>query len=377
MFTVSKYLSVKRSLLFMVIGLVVFLVYLYFFIGIPRIVEVLSGIDSTQYIVFYSLSLLSVLASVFFWSAAWNSILSALSVKLTYRRSYLYYWVGYFSDLVLPCATVCGEITRLYLVEQDTHKGYGILAASAIANRIVAYTIVTIGLYSGAILIFLKPDIPTVISNLFVIFLIGVTIYYVVLVYLAVVKQAAKNITTVVNKILKALRPKKYKDKEAVAEESLQNYYEGFTRFRENRRLLIRPFVFHLTSYVLGIMVYILIFYALGIPATPEFYVVIYFIATAVQDAAASFSVGSLDIILASIFLLYGMDPGISGITALLLRSAGFWFPLFVGFICVQILGTRTLIARTPHLEKQIGQNVTGGKDDIPSPKPDIIGNPP
>ena len=51
---------------------------------------------------------------------------------------------------------------------------------------------------------------------------------------------------------------------------------------------------------------YVLIFYALGIPSTPEFYVVIYFVATTVQDVVASFSVGSLDIILVTIFVLYG-----------------------------------------------------------------------
>jgi hypothetical protein len=79
--------------------------------------------------------------------------------------------------------------------------------------------------------------------------------------------------------------------------------------------------------------------------------VVVYFIATAVQDAAASFSVGSLDIILASIFLLYGLNPGIRGITALLVRSAGFWFPLFVGFLAVQYMGARNLISQTPQLK--------------------------
>ncbi len=90
----------------------------------------------------------------------------------------------------------------------------------------------------------------------------------------------------------------------------------------------------------------------LGIPSTPEFYVVVYFIATAVQDAAASFSVGSLEIILASIFLLYGLNPGISAITALLVRSVGFWFPLFVGFLAVQYLGTKNLISQTPAVKK-------------------------
>ncbi len=348
----SKYVSVRRSLLFMVIGFIVFIIYLYFFIGIPRILTVISQVNSTQYIIFYSLALAAVLASVFFWSAAWNSILRALNVKLPYRRAYLYYWVGYFSDLVIPCATVCGELTRLYLVEQETKKGYGTLAASAITNRIVAYTIVTIGLYAGTVLILLKPGIPGFIVNLFVLFVVGVTLYLAVLVYLALFKEGANNITKIYKAILKKIKPNRVQEQQT--NESLTKYYEGFRAFRENKRLLIRPFIFHLISYILGLLVYILIFYALGIPSTPEFYIVIYFIATAVQDAAASFSVGSLDIILASIFILYGLNPGISGITALLLRSAGFWFPLFVGFLAVQILGTRNLISQAPQIKMQV-----------------------
>ncbi len=347
--SITKYLTIRRSLIFMALGIVVFIIYLYFFIGIPELTLVLSSINSTQYTIFYSLALLAVLSSVFFWSAAWNNILRALSINISYRRAYLYYWVGYFSDLVIPCATICGEVTRLYLVQNQTHKGYGVLAASAITNRIVAYTIVTIGLYAGAILIFLKPDVPPVITNLFVFFLIGVTIYLAVLLYLAFVKQAAANITKLYQKIRKALRPKNYQPSTQTGE-SLMSYYHGFRYFREKPRLLIKPLIYHLISYLLGLSVYILIFYALGIPSSPEFYVVIYFIATAVQDAAASLSVGSLEILLATIFLLYGLNPGVSGITALLLRSAGFWFPLFVGFVCVQFLGTRDLITHPPHL---------------------------
>ena len=116
---------------------------------------------------------------------------------------------------------------------------------------------------------------------------------------------------------------------------------------------------------LLGLSVYILFFTHLGIPHTPEFYVVVYFIATAVQDAAASFSVGSLDIILASIFLLYGLNPGISGITALLVRSVGFWFPLFVGFLAVQYLGTKNLISQTPLLEKDLREKADLSQTDL------------
>jgi conserved hypothetical protein len=338
----------------MLVGVAIFAVYLYFFIGIPKIIEVITSINSQQYIFYYTLALLSILASVFVWSVAWNIILRDLHVKVSYKRAYLYYWVGYFTDLVIPCATICGELTRLYLVEQETKKSYGTLAASAITNRIVAYSIVVIGLYSGAVLIFLKPGVPAVIANIFILFLVGVTIYAAVLLYLAFVKSAAQNINRLYQKILKAFRRKNYQETQAPPSgESLSNYYEGFRIFRENPRLLLKPFVFHLISYLLGLSTYIFIFAALGIPSpSPEFYIVVYFIATAVQDATAAFSVGSLDIILASIFILYGLDPATSGIAALLLRSVGFWFPLFVGFASVQLLGVRDIVEHSSHLHR-------------------------
>jgi len=331
----------------MVGGLVAFVIYLYFFIGIPKISRVLSDINSSQYAFYYSLALVCVLASVFVWSTAWNSILRTLSINISYRNAYLYYWAGYFADLILPCATICGELTRLYLIEKETRKDYGILAASAITNRIVAYTIVTIGLFTGATLIFLKPGISTVISNVFVFFLVAIAVYMTALLYLAFVESAARNFSKLYGKIFKALRPTKYQpDSEAQREISLAAYYTGFKKFRENPLFLIRPLILHGISYILGLFSYIFVFYALGIPSTPEFYVIVFFVATAVQDAAASFSVGSLDIILASIFILYGLNPGLSGITALLVRSVGFWFPLLMGFVAFQYLQTRNLITQ-------------------------------
>jgi uncharacterized protein (TIRG00374 family) len=355
--SLSKAFSVKRSVLVMVAGLVAFIIYLYFFIGIPKILRVLSGINSVQYAFFYSLSLLAVLASVFFWSAAWNSILRSLSVKISYHRAYLFYWVGYFSDLVLPCATVCGELTRLYLVKKETDKGYGTLASSAVSNRVVAYTIVTVGLYGGAFLIFLKPGVSSVVVNLFIVFLVGVSAYFSVLLYLAFFKQAAGNFSVIYVKVMKALRPKHFSPFiEMKAKASLSSYYDGFRLFREKPRLLVRPLVFHLTSYLLGLFAYVSIFYALGIPSTIEFYIVVYFIATAVQDIAASFSVGSLEAILTSIFVIYGLPVTNAVVTALFLRSAGFWFPLLVGFLAVQILGARTLISKVPELSEIEGK---------------------
>jgi len=176
--------------------------------------------------------------------------------------------------------------------------------------------------------------------------------------------------------ILKTFRPKRYRlYKIEKTKESLDDFYSGFKKFRENPKLLIKPFFFHTISYILGLSVYVLIFYALGIPSSnPAFYIVVFFIAVAVQDAAASFSVGSLEILLATIFLLYGINPGISGVAAVVLRSAGFWFPLFVGFICVQIVGAKNLLAAKPEdLKRTLERNKKGESKAKKKPSEETI----
>jgi uncharacterized protein (TIRG00374 family) len=334
----------------MILGLVVFFAYLYFFIGSSQILLVLKSINPMQYALYYSLAILAVLASVFCWSAAWNSILRTLSIKISYKKSYLYYWVGNFADLIVPCATVCGEVTRLYLVQKETNENYGAIAASSVTNRIVAYSVVTTGLFAGALLVLSKTNVPPMIGNLFILLVMGSVAYLAVLLVLAFYEGAADIFAKLYFKVNKRIRPNKNSPEDlAKVKETLSSFYQGFKVFRENPRALAKPFMFHIAAYVLGLSVYIFVFYALGIPApSPVFYIVVYFVATAFQDAIASFSVGSLDILLATIFILYGINSGTSGIAAIIIRTASFWFPLFVSFICVQIMGARNLFAVKP-----------------------------
>ncbi len=150
--------------------------------------------------------------------------------------------------------------------------------------------------------------------------------------------------------MLKIFSPKRYHVSNIEkTQKSLSDYYTGFQTFRHKPKLLVKPFLLHSISYLLGLSVYVLVFYALGIPSsTPQFYIVVFFITTAFQDSTASFSVGALEIFLATILVLYGISPGFSGIAAVVLRSAIFWFPLFVGFICVQIIGAKNLLDEKP-----------------------------
>jgi uncharacterized protein (TIRG00374 family) len=346
----------------MLIGLFVFALYLYFFAGFNNILVVLKGVDPMQYIFFYSLAIASILLGIFFWAASWRTVLRTLSVKISMKNAFLYYWVGYFVDLVVPCETVCGEVTRLYLVHKETYENYGSIAAGGITNRIVAYIIVVTGLYTSAILLFIRPNIPPLITSFFVFILVGASLYLGVLLYLAFSKEAAGKLASVGLKVLRKIRPKKYSSGELTEEtkESLAAFYNGFKIFREKPRHLVKPIIFLSLSFLLYLSAYILVFYALGIRSqTFAFFITIYFIAGSVQDAAAGLSVGTLDIILATLFILYGLNPALSGITAVLIRSVGFWFPLIVGYIVVQIVGAGKLLAPKPKSKTPIQPTTT------------------
>jgi uncharacterized protein (TIRG00374 family) len=345
----------------MFIGLAVFIVYLYFFAGFKNIVVVLQGINPIQYAFFYALAIGSVLLASFFWLLSWRNVLQKLNVRISVKNAFMYYWTGYFVDLVVPCETVCGELTRLYLVHKETDQDYGIVAAGGIANRIIAYIIVVAGLFSSAGLLFLKSHIPSVVLSVLILIMVGATVYLAVLLYLALSEKSAEKIASMGLRILRVLRPKKYRSDELSIEtkRSLASFYIGFKTFRERPSYLVKPFVYLAISWVFSLLQYVLVFFALGLSGEPfAFFIIIYFVAGSVTDAAAGFSVGTLDILLATIFVLYGLNPALSGITAALVRSVTFWSPLLIGYAIVQAFGAKKLLAPAPKEKSSSPQNI-------------------
>jgi hypothetical protein len=91
----------------------------------------------------------------------------------------------------------------------------------------------------------------------------------------------------------------------------------------------------------------VLVFEALGFQYLSfEFYILIYFVASAIQATTATLSVGSLDIILTTIFILYGIPKAVSGIAVVVLRGAIYWIPLLISYIMVQVVGVRNILEK-------------------------------
>jgi uncharacterized protein (TIRG00374 family) len=342
-------LSTRKSLFFMAIGLIVFFLYLYFFVGFSNLFSEFSSLNSENIIFYYSLAILAAVLGVFFVAASWHDLLKTLSVETRLRSLFLYTWVGYFVDLMVPCQAVCGEVTRIYLVHNENHESYGAVAASSLTNRIISYVITSVGLLTGIVLVLTRANgVPPLILQLLVVALAGTFVYLVGLIYIAVDEQASKKVANVLFRMLDALRlsrffPSNLPDR---VQASLLTLHEGFMTFRNKPKSLLKPFLFQFLSMALNVGVYVLVFYSLGLTTLfLDFFIITYFIVGTVQIAAAVFSVGVLDIALANLFASYGVrDIGFGALAATMLRVLTFWMPIIVGYLTVQAIGARRLL---------------------------------
>ncbi|MCW4005116.1 MAG: flippase-like domain-containing protein [Candidatus Bathyarchaeota archaeon] len=359
MSAITKHFTAKTSSCFMVFGLVVFLMYLWFFVGFDSVFVVVQNVNPANYVFFYGSAVAALLLVMFFWVASWKTLLADLSIRLSFKNAFGYYWSGYFLDLLVPSQQVCGEAARIYLVQKKTQNSYGAIAAAGITNRIVNYSVVTVGLSVGAVYLLLRSTLPPFALGLLVLSWIGALIYLGILLYLALNKNAANNIANFALKLLRFLRIKRFKTQTLPAKlvDSLQSFNAGFQFFRENPRRLIKPYIFQILSYTLYLAVYVLVFYALGLNYLfLDFFIVVYFLAGTVQDATAAFSVGGLEILLTSIFIFYGVEPAQSGVAAAMLRSVTFWLPVIAGYLIVQIVGAKHILASKFHAQVQTQQ---------------------
>ena len=333
----------------MIVGLIAFFLYLYFFVGFTELIYVLENLNSANYVFFYSLAIAAAVLSVFFVAAAWHDLLNSLSVKTKLRSVFLYTWVGYFVDLMVPCQAVCGEVTRIYLVHKENRESYGPIAASSLTNRMITYFISSVGLFVGiALLLTRASEVPVYVLELLVIALVGTGIYLAGLFYLAIEEKAAGKLAGLLFKLIGALRLSKYlpADLPEKTQNSLLALHQGFETFRNKPRCLVKPLIFQFLSLLLNLSVYVLVFYSLGLRNLHiDFFIIVYFIVGTIQIAAAVFSVGALDIALANLFVFYGVpNIGLGALAATMLRFLTFWMPIVVGYVTVQAIGAHRLL---------------------------------
>jgi len=143
---------IKKTIPFSIIGLIIFVLYLYFFAGIDKILLTLQGVDPFYYLLAFVVAILNMIV----YALTWQSLMNLLSIKLAFKKTFLFMCVGTFVDIILPLESVSGEISRAYLVYRSTSENTGRVAASLVTHRILSMAVTVAGLVLSSLFLILQ-----------------------------------------------------------------------------------------------------------------------------------------------------------------------------------------------------------------------------
>ena len=350
--------SLRASMAFAVLGFLAFILYLYFFVGFGSMAEILKKVDPFEYFFYYSLTIAAIMVSMIFYSMTWHELMKTLSLELSLRKAFMYSWVGNFVDLVLPLETVSGEFTRLYLIQQDVKNDVGKAVASLVYHRIISISTTLIALIASSLYLIMAYNIKMDIILFLSIITIGTAATIVLLLYLSLNEKAAGKIVDLLIKIasffikderkLAGLRGKAIND--------LSVFHRAVKSFGKTPRILAKPFMYSYLSWFSQLAIYLLVFYALGIPwilrCIPQM-IVVFSITLAVQTIPIGFPVGLVELVMTYLYnILLGTSPAVNGLATSMIRIVTFWFQILIGFLIVQWLGIRRLLQTKSFGEK-------------------------
>jgi uncharacterized protein (TIRG00374 family) len=331
----------------MALGLLAFIIYLTYFVGIGSLVELISSLNLRDYSLFYSIAIGALFLSVFFDSLIWHSLLHGLKVKMKLRKVVLYNWIGNFVEMVIPCETVCGEVTRIYLARKETNGNVGVTAAPVITSRILSTLVYTGGLLVGSLVLVVTEKMPPFLLGTLLLVSVGTIGMIAAILYLALKDSAVEKLVNVFMALVKIVT--KSREKQEARKEklrlSLYSFSDAFRTYKKSPRLLVKPMLYAVVAWVFTLLVYLMVFYSLGFTAISLIdLAMVYCVASTVETLTAGFPVGAVEITMISLYSALGIPVVIAGAATTLTRLLTFWFQIMVGYPIFQFTGLKHIL---------------------------------
>lgn len=345
--------SLTRAFAFTAIGLLVFILYLYFFIGIDDIVEVFMRVDPYNYSFFYSATIAAMTLSVLFYSMSWNTLLKALSINASLKKAFIYCWLGNFMDLIIPFETVSGEIIRVYLTRRDSLDS-GKVIASVVAHRIITVFVTLSGLLFASLFFILRYEVTAELLCLLLIPIVGSITLILLLLYVSLREEAASKIVDAFIRVASPIfRRARFDASEARerAYRGLLQFHSGFKSFGRRWGVVAKSIAYSFIAWLLHLSVYLLVFYALGFDEISTKIIesiIVYAVSVTVQSIPIALPLGLVEIVMANLYTVFDIPAAIGGTATLLIRAVTFWFQIIVGYILAQWIGVKEVISRKP-----------------------------
>ncbi|UCG44962.1 MAG: flippase-like domain-containing protein, partial [Candidatus Bathyarchaeota archaeon] len=336
---------IKKSAPFLLVGASIFIVYLYFFVDIPEMLATIQSIDMR----YYSLAVLAIFVDTAFYALTWHYFLLPLSVRTPFRKTFLFVWVGAFVDILVPAESVSGDISKAYLMSEETGISAGKVVASIVSHRILASAVTLGSLAIGSLsFLFLRHEIPDFVLNLVLIVSFGTSVTLVFLILLCFKQRMTRRLTDAVLKLVAFISRGRWQlaTLRSEARRGLRAFHDAIGVLGRQPRSLAPPVVFSILSWLFSLLISLFVFLSLGYPISLSVVVTVYSISCAVQAIPAGIpaEVGVVEPIMISLYALLGVPISIGGAATILTRMLTVWLRFAIGFAATQWIGVKTLI---------------------------------
>jgi glycosyltransferase 2 family protein len=337
--TAKKPFRPNPILLVMILGLVAFILYIYFFVNPTQVISILSKTNLTVYVGAFVAYLLYTFCS----SLVWQRLLNSLSVKITKRKAFLFTWVGLFFEATVPQLGWSGEVSKTYLLAKDSNIEIGKIGASVVGQKILTMTLTIVALSTGLGLVLLNYSLPLA-AILLISLVLTLSILTLALVYYVSLKPTAtKTLLNWAIKVALFLRkswnPKNFGAKSEVL---LGNFHLNIAQLKANPKALVQPISYAVTGFVFEMSVVFLTFVALGQPVPVDVVLIVFTLTGTLQTVGVTIF-GFPELIMTLTFTALYIDTAVAVSVALLTRVVNLWFRLFISYLALQWAGIKII----------------------------------
>jgi uncharacterized protein (TIRG00374 family) len=338
----KKALTPKTGL-FLAVGLLVFILYIYFFVDIPEMLAILQSIN----LFYYALAASATVMSVALYSLAWQFLLRRLSIKSAFRKTFLFVWSGNFVDLLLPAEAVSSDILKIYLMTKSTGEDAGKVGASVMSKRILSMSVALGGLIVGSAFLIVEYPIPQWVL-LFVLIVIAYSVISTaVLCFLCIREKATwKIIDRIINFFewlsrgrwhLSKLKPR--------AQKALKAFRQGIAVLGRDPKGLVLPVVALAVTWLFDVLTMLLVFLAIGVTIPFSGLVVVFSLMITVQAFPLGIpaEIGPTEIMMTWLFSSLGLPGGVDAAATILTRMLFVWLKILIGYFAAQYVGVKAL----------------------------------
>jgi uncharacterized protein (TIRG00374 family) len=326
------------------VGLLIFLLYLNFFVSFSDFVSAFEQANP----IYYSLTFGALVLSVTFSSLTWQRLLNTLSVKASLRKAFQFIWIGYFVDLLIPGESVSSDVSRIYLMTKESGESAGKVTASVMGHRILSTIISFAGLMISSTYFALRYHPSSFLLEILVILAVASIVFLGALFYLSMRRTATRRIVEWLFRLVTWISRGRWRldSTRSSAMKILRSFHDGIETLGRKPKALAMPTMLSIFAWLSDLLIVVLVFYSLGAFGTTvpfSVVVIVYFIIIGIEDIPLGIpaGVGLMEIVMTSLYALFGVPIGLSAAATVLIRTMTFWVKLLIGGVTVQWLGIK------------------------------------